>query len=60
MAMVSDSPPLEEEFKQWIKEVEPTGGQVPMKQEVEEKKRSYTKDHIICLLSSYCEANPTS
>ncbi|KAK7378534.1 hypothetical protein VNO80_03977 [Phaseolus coccineus] len=40
MTMVSDSLPLEEEFIQWIKEVERRGGRRPTKQEVEEKKQA--------------------
>ena len=34
MAMVSDSPPREEEFKQWVKEVERSGGRLPIKRDV--------------------------
>jgi len=40
MTMVSDSLPLEEEFMQWLKEVERRGGRMPTKQEVEEKKQA--------------------
>lgn len=43
MAMVSDSPPLEEEFKQWLREVERNGGRMPSKQDVLEKKDSIQK-----------------
>lgn len=43
MAMVSDSPPLEEEFKQWVREVERNGGRMPSKQDVLEKKDSIQK-----------------
>lgn len=43
MAMVSDSPPLEEEFKQWLREVERNGGRMPSKQDVLEKKESIQK-----------------
>ncbi|XP_061349426.1 protein RTF1 homolog [Gastrolobium bilobum] len=43
MAMVSDSAPLEEEFKQWIKEVDRSGGRMPSKQDVLEKKQAIQK-----------------
>ncbi|KAJ7946956.1 RNA polymerase-associated protein RTF1 like [Quillaja saponaria] len=43
MAMVSDSAPLEDEFKQWVKEVERSGGRMPSKQEVLEKKQAIQK-----------------
>ncbi|KAJ4703434.1 RNA polymerase-associated protein RTF1 like [Melia azedarach] len=43
MAMVSDSPPLEEEFKQWVREVERSGGRMPSKQDVLEKKEAIQK-----------------
>ena len=43
MARISDSPPLEEEFNQWKKEVERTGGRMPIKQEVADKKEEIEK-----------------
>jgi len=43
MAMVSDSAPLEEEFKQWVKEVDRSGGRMPTKQDVLEKKQAIQK-----------------
>lgn len=43
MAMVSDSAPLEEEFKQWVKEVDRSGGRMPSKQDVSEKKQAIQK-----------------
>ncbi|XP_057416294.1 protein RTF1 homolog [Lotus japonicus] len=43
MAMISDSAPLEEEFKQWVKEVERSGGRMPSKQDVLEKKQAIQK-----------------
>ncbi|CAJ2632838.1 unnamed protein product [Trifolium pratense] len=43
MAMVSDSPPVEEEFKQWVKEVERSGGRMLMKLDVMEKKKALQK-----------------
>lgn len=43
MAMVSDSAPLEEEFKQWVKEVERNGGRMLMKRDVLEKKQAIQK-----------------
>lgn len=43
MAMVSDSSPLEEEFKQWVREVERSGGRMPSKQDVLEKKEAIQK-----------------
>ncbi|XP_004493842.1 protein RTF1 homolog [Cicer arietinum] len=43
MAMVSDSPPLEEEFKQWVKEVERSGGRMLMKLDVMEKNQAIQK-----------------
>ncbi|KAK7396484.1 hypothetical protein VNO78_17525 [Psophocarpus tetragonolobus] len=46
MAMVSDSPPLEEEFIQWIKEVERRGGRMPTKQEVVGKKQAIQKTNL--------------
>ncbi|KAB1199187.1 hypothetical protein CJ030_MR0G027047 [Morella rubra] len=43
MAMVSDSTPQEEEYKQWIREVERSGGRMPSKQDVMEKREAITK-----------------
>ncbi|KAA0044744.1 protein RTF1-like protein [Cucumis melo var. makuwa] len=43
MAMVSDSAPLEDEYKQWVKEVERTGGRMLSKQDVLEKKDAIQK-----------------
>lgn len=43
MAMVSDSAPLEEEYKQWIREVERSSGRMPSKQDVLEKKEAISK-----------------
>ncbi|XP_015968095.1 protein RTF1 homolog [Arachis duranensis] len=43
MAMVSDSPPREEEFKQWLKELERTGGRMPIKRDVLDKKQAIKK-----------------
>uniref|UniRef100_A0A7N0VI49 Plus3 domain-containing protein n=1 Tax=Kalanchoe fedtschenkoi TaxID=63787 RepID=A0A7N0VI49_KALFE len=43
MAMVSDSPPTEEEYRQWLKEVERTGGRMPTKDDVNEKKEAIQK-----------------
>ncbi|MBA0598967.1 protein RTF1 homolog [Gossypium raimondii] len=43
MAMISDSPPLEEEFRQLIREVERSGGRMPSKQDVLEKKEALQK-----------------
>ncbi|KAF5473110.1 hypothetical protein F2P56_009750 [Juglans regia] len=43
MAMVSDSTPQEEEYKQWIREVERSGGRLPSKQDVLEKKEAIKK-----------------
>ncbi|KAL9691334.1 hypothetical protein QQ045_011755 [Rhodiola kirilowii] len=43
MAMVSDSPPTEEEYKQWLKEVDRTGGRMPTKDDVNEKKEAIQK-----------------
>ncbi|AES81646.1 putative RNA polymerase-associated protein Rtf1 [Medicago truncatula] len=43
MAMVSDSPPLEEEFKQWVKEVERSGGRMLKRLDVVEKKQAMLK-----------------
>ncbi|XP_058749334.1 protein RTF1 homolog [Vicia villosa] len=43
MAMISDSPPLEEEFKQWVKEVERSGGRMLTKLDVSEKKQAIQK-----------------
>ncbi|PON36800.1 RNA polymerase-associated protein Rtf [Parasponia andersonii] len=43
MAMVSDSAPIEEEFKQWVREVERNGGRMPTKQDLLEKKEAIKK-----------------
>lgn len=43
MAMISDSPPLKEEFDQWMREVERSGGHLPSKQEVLDKKDAIQK-----------------
>lgn len=43
MAMVSDSVPNEEEFKQWVREVERSGGRMPTKHDILEKKESIKK-----------------
>ena len=43
MAMVSDSGPQEEEYKQWIREVERSGGRMPSRQDVLEKKEAIKK-----------------
>ncbi|GFY91833.1 plus-3 domain-containing protein [Actinidia rufa] len=40
MAMVSDSPPIKEEFDQWVREVERSGGRMPSKQD---EKKSATR-----------------
>ncbi|KAG2629724.1 protein RTF1 homolog [Panicum virgatum] len=38
MTQVSDSPPNEEEFKEWLQEAEKNGVRIPTRQEVQEKK----------------------
>ncbi|OIW21614.1 hypothetical protein TanjilG_06752 [Lupinus angustifolius] len=43
MAMVSNSPPIEEEFEQWVKEVDRSGGRMPSKHDVLEKKEAIQK-----------------
>ncbi|WOG85185.1 hypothetical protein DCAR_0104373 [Daucus carota subsp. sativus] len=43
MAMISESPPTEEEFDQWVKEVKRSGGRMPSKQDVSEKKDAIQK-----------------
>lgn len=43
MARVSDAPPLEEEYKQWVREVERSSGRMPTKHEVAEKKEEIEK-----------------
>lgn len=43
MAMISDSPPLKDEFDQWVREVERSGGHLPTKQEVLDKKDAIQK-----------------
>ncbi|KAF8093337.1 hypothetical protein N665_0384s0024 [Sinapis alba] len=40
MAMISDGHPLEEEYRQWIREVERTNGRLPSKEDVSEKKEA--------------------
>ncbi|CDO99584.1 unnamed protein product [Coffea canephora] len=43
MAMISDSPPAKEEYDQWVREVERSGGRMPSKLEVLEKKEAIQK-----------------
>ncbi|KAK3002946.1 hypothetical protein RJ639_019749 [Escallonia herrerae] len=43
MAMVSDSLPVKEEFDQWVKEVDRSGGRMPSKQDVLEKRAAIEK-----------------
>lgn len=43
MAMISDSPPAKEEYDQWVREVDRSGGRMPSKQEVLEKKEAIQK-----------------
>ncbi|KAH0463791.1 hypothetical protein IEQ34_006577 [Dendrobium chrysotoxum] len=43
MIMVSDSPPTEEEFKEWLREMERNGRHIPCLQEVDEKKEEIQK-----------------
>ncbi|KAI5657031.1 hypothetical protein M9H77_25824 [Catharanthus roseus] len=43
MAMISDSSPTREEYDQWVREVERSGGRMPSKQEVLEKKEAIQK-----------------
>ncbi|KAL5575461.1 hypothetical protein UlMin_017160 [Ulmus minor] len=43
MAMISDSVPQEEEFRQWVKEVERSGGRMPTKQDILDKKEAIRK-----------------
>ncbi|KAI3798065.1 hypothetical protein L1987_33333 [Smallanthus sonchifolius] len=43
MAMISDSPPIKEEFDQLIREVERHGGRMPSKQEALEKREAIEK-----------------
>ncbi|XP_062202512.1 protein RTF1 homolog [Phragmites australis] len=43
MTQVSDSPPLEEEFKEWLQEAEKNGVRIPSRQEVLEKKEAIQK-----------------
>ncbi|KAJ6707032.1 hypothetical protein OIU85_027390 [Salix viminalis] len=45
MAMVSDSGPTEEEYKQWVREVERGGGRLPSKQDISEKKEAIRKSN---------------
>ncbi|VVA93905.1 unnamed protein product [Arabis nemorensis] len=40
MAMISDGHPLEEEYRQWIREVERTNGRIPTKHDISEKKEA--------------------
>lgn len=46
MAMVSDSPPVKEEFDQLVREVERSGGRMPSKQDVLEKKEAIEKTNL--------------
>ncbi|KAL1834205.1 hypothetical protein ACET3Z_003856 [Daucus carota] len=43
MAMISDSPPTKEEFDQWVKEVQRSGGWMPSKQDLLDKKDAIQK-----------------
>lgn len=43
MAMVSDSLPTEDEFKEWVREVERNGGRIPCLQDVDDKKEEILK-----------------
>lgn len=43
MAMISDSPPLRDEFDQWVREVERSGGHMPSKQDVLDKRDAIQK-----------------
>lgn len=43
MAMISDSLPLKEEFDQWAREVDRSGGHMPTKEEVQEKRDAIKK-----------------
>lgn len=43
MAMVSDSLPTEDEFKEWLREVERNGGKIPCRQDVDDKKEEIKK-----------------
>lgn len=43
MAMISDGPPVEEEYRQLLREVERHGGRMPTKQDVLEKKEALQK-----------------
>ncbi|KAA8519825.1 hypothetical protein F0562_014085 [Nyssa sinensis] len=43
MAMVSDSSPVKDEFEQWVREVERSGGRMPSKQDVLEKREAIQK-----------------
>ncbi|KAI8545269.1 hypothetical protein RHMOL_Rhmol07G0028300 [Rhododendron molle] len=43
MAMVSDSPPIKDEFDQWVREVERSGGRMLSKREVVEKREAILK-----------------
>ena len=40
MAMISDGHPVEEDYRQWIREVERTNGRLPSKEDVSEKKEA--------------------
>ncbi|KAK1368639.1 Plus3 domain-containing protein [Heracleum sosnowskyi] len=43
MAMISESPPSQAEFDQWVEEVERSGGRMPRKQDVLDKKEAIQK-----------------
>ncbi|OVA19610.1 Plus-3 [Macleaya cordata] len=43
MIMISDSPPLEKEFNEWVEEVERRGGRMPSRQDVLEKREAIQK-----------------
>ncbi|KAM1762503.1 hypothetical protein ACFX12_005140 [Malus domestica] len=58
MAMISNSVPPEEEFKQWVREAERSGGQLLSKENVLEKE-AIKKKELICLLSRNREADDT-
>ncbi|CAA7029657.1 unnamed protein product [Microthlaspi erraticum] len=43
MAMISDGHPVEEEYRQWVREVERTNGRLPTKQDIAEKKEAINR-----------------
>ncbi|KAI3943049.1 hypothetical protein MKW92_000059 [Papaver armeniacum] len=56
MIMVSDSPPLESEFKEWVEAVKCNDGRMPSAGKVLEKRKLF-KSSNLCVLCRHCETD---